>query len=313
MTDYTLPEIQVLHQVGAPVATDYAVLSGAYTWTDAHCAVLSSSGTEDGGVLYIDCDGVEDWCCSTTRDVALCPVMPASEVAKYCPEGAKAGDVFTCQDKEYPQDATDEKTGAELDALEKAGQLTYTGRTFRRDARGLRDYDKGFQPKQFPEVIYRNKRFIHVPAKLCDGDTRLSNGQAVSNGQLVWVEVQPTQWRVLKDGRAISLKALAAGFQLDSARDYDGHFHKTDMSRLVLPAISQDLEPRRAKTAAQAKTQATAQPAGPRKVTEWSIEPDEVHVARQRLNALENEKRMCLAIIRRYEQDLKKSEQPEHS
>ena len=313
MTKYTLPTIQDLRQVGAPVATDYAILSGAYIWNDAHCAALSSSGMEDGGVLYMDCDGAVDWCCPTTRDVALCPVMPASEVAQYCPEGAKAGDALTCQDKEYPQDATDEKTGAELNALDKAGQLTYTGRTFRRDARGLRDYDKGFQPEQFPEVIYQNKRFIHVPAKLCDGDTRLSNGQAVSNSQLVWVEVQPTQWRVLKDGRAISLKALAAGFQLDSARDYDGHFHKTDMSRLVLPVISQDMTPRQAETAEQAKTQSNAQPTEPHKVTAWSNEPEEIHKARKRLQEIEKEKVVLLTKITRYEQDLRKRDQQERS
>ena len=239
------------------VPTDWAVGCGSWK-TSGRGLFYTLSASRNNKVVCCTANGyVEND--PYRASIGMAVIMDKEDVAKYYPKDAKPGTAFTCPDLEYPGNAPDEKTSTEILALLKADKLTYTGKDYGRNANGIRDYNKAFQVEKVLEILYNDKKYVVFPAKLRESPAILSNGQRVKDGELMVVEVGHPQFTLLDDGRALS-NIIAAGFQFDYNKTYDGNEEKAHMYRVVLPGIAGDMRPSEVSSVARERSKVAKEP-----------------------------------------------------
>ena len=77
------------------------------------------------------------------------------------------------------------------------------------------------------------KRYIRVPGRPADDDSKLSTGEQVEEGKPYWVEVQPIEWLMDRSGTMVAKKCLFAGIQFDTKSSYDDDFSQTFIKRYL--------------------------------------------------------------------------------
>ena len=246
--------LDVMKRYGTKVApTDLAVILGGYmtngddrtSENDLTCFSWSASSNGDDYVCCVLYNGDKHWVIPDIRKVSARPALPPSEASKISPSIARAGvnGVQIVEYGEYPQTVANWSTSTRLERLYDQGYLRCSEKSYTFDSVGLKDYDTSFKAKYFPEWEMDGKRYIRVPGRPADDDSKLSTGERVEAGKPYWVEVQPIVWLMDKSGWMVTKKCLFAGIQFDTKKKYDGDFSKKSMKHYLDTYFAKEIEP----------------------------------------------------------------------
>ncbi len=245
--------LDVMKRYGVRVApTDLTVILGGdmtgggdrTSEDDLTCASWSASSNNYNNVRCVSCEGDKDWFSTNSRIVPARPALLQKEAAKISPSIARAiAGIRVAEYGEYPQTVADERTSERLERLHSSRSLRPTGKNYTFDSVGLTDYDTPFKATSYPEYEMDGKRYIRVPGRPADSDSKLSTGEQVKEGKPYWVEVQPIEWLMDRSGTMVAKKCLFAGIQFDTKDSYDGDFSKTSMKRYLDTYFAKEMEP----------------------------------------------------------------------
>lgn len=142
----------------------------------------------------------------------------------------------------YPQDAAPVNIQKELEFALNHRTINKLKDSLTVDSREYNDYNLEFSPRPIDKYEYKGKIYVRVQANSCHGEFTLSNNQRYTNGDYVWVEVQPVKWLVdEKEKLILSEKILFAGVQFNHERNYKGDFKTTDIKRYLDECFTNDL------------------------------------------------------------------------
>ena len=245
--------LDVMERYGVRVApTDLTVILGGWVTIqdnrtsedDLTCASWSASSGGSEGVRCVGYGGDEDWCDTLGRGISARPALSPSEASKISPSEARAiAGIRVAEYGEYPQTVADERTSAKLERLHDSRSLRPTGKNYTFDSVDLGDYGTSFKATSYQEYEMDGKRYIRVPGRPADGDSKLSTGEQVERGKPYWVEVQPIEWLMDRSGTMVAKKCLFAGIQFDTNKRYDGDFSKTSMKHYLDTYFAKEMEP----------------------------------------------------------------------
>lgn len=195
-----------------------------------------------------DVDGVSE------RNGGARPALPFSSIDRIPTNGVSGKDKYGVKYVEYgfyPQSAVTRGLQQELERQFTSGRLTKTGNGYTTDSRKYDEDGEKFKAQRHEEYEYKGKRYIRAKANSCfdGGDFKLSNGESYSDGDQVWVEVEPIKWLVSeRDKLMLAEKIIFAGVQFKHKRDYHTEdFGKTDIKKFIDDCWSKDIEQVRSK------------------------------------------------------------------
>ena len=245
--------LEVMKRYGVRVApTDLTVILGGRMTAgddrtsegDLTCASWSASSNEYGNVRCVNYKGDIYWNYTNSRKISARPALPQKEASKISPSIARAiAGIRVAEYGEYPQTVADERTSNKLESLYESGSLRPTGKNYTFDSVGLTDYDASFKATSFSEYEMDGKRYIRVPGRPADDDSKLSTGEQVEKGKPYWVEVQPIEWLMDRSGTMVAKKCLFAGIQFDTKSSYDGDFKGTSMKHYLDTYFAKEMQP----------------------------------------------------------------------
>ena len=241
--------LDVMKRYGVRVApTDLTVILGGFMTMygnrtsegDLACESWSASSYADIDVRYVNSMGNRFWDEPDKRRTSARPVLPPSEASKISPIEARAiAGIRVAEYGQYPQTVADDVTCEKLERLHSSSSLRLSGKNYTFDS----DYDTAFKATSFPEYEMDGKRYIRVPGRPYDYDSKLSTGKQVEKGKPYWVEVQPIEWLMDRSGTMVAKKGLFAGIQFDTKDLYDGDFSKTSMKHYLDTYFAKEMEP----------------------------------------------------------------------
>ncbi len=245
--------LEVMKRYGTKVApTDLTVILGGYmtgggdctSEDDLTCASWSASSYDNVYVRSVDAEGTKSWNNMNLRIFSARPALPPSEASKISPSEARAiAGIRVAEYGEYPQTVANERTSEKLERLHDSRSLRPTGKNYTFDSVGLTDYDTSFKATSYQEYEMDGKRYIRVPGRPADDDSKLSTGEQVESGKPYWVEVQPIEWLMDRSGTMVAKKCLFAGIQFDTKSSYNGDFSKTSMKHYLDTYFAKEMEP----------------------------------------------------------------------
>ena len=277
MSNYTFPTqeqffedremLEVIKKRGTKAAiTDFSILLGGYVNDDYHIDgdrtlagrtgfYWTRSDDGDNDARVVDDDGPRTHYNVRKRSGGARPALPFSSIDKIPTNGVsgkRATDgVLEVEYGFYPQSAVTRGLQQELERQFTSGRLTKTGNGYTTDSRKYDEYGGKFKAQRHEEYEYKGKRYIRVKANSCfDGeDFKLSNGESYSDGDQVWVEVEPIKWLVSeRDKLMLAEKIIFAGVQFKHERDYHTEdFGKTDIKKFIDDCWARDIEQVRSK------------------------------------------------------------------
>ena len=208
------------------------------------CASWSASSYDYEGVRCVYCGGDEYWSDAYRRTFSARPALLPSEASRIRPSEARAIDgIRVAEYGEYPQTVADDRTGKNLERLYASESLRPTGKNYTFDAVHLIAINTPFKATAYPEYELDGKRYIRVPGRPADDNSKLSTGEQVEAGKPYWVEVQPIEWLMDRSGTMVAKKCLFAGIQFDTKSSYDGDFSKTSMKHYLDTYFAKEMEP----------------------------------------------------------------------
>ena len=244
--------LDVMKKYGTKVApTDLTVILGGYmtdgdTRTpegDLTCASWSASSNEGEGARCVNGEGGRLWSYTNSRKISARPALPPSEASKISPSEARAiAGIRVAEYGEYPQTVADDETCEKLERLHDSRSLRPTGKNYTFDSVDLDDF-RAFKATSYQEYEMDGKRYIRVPGRPADDESKLSTGEQVEEGKPYWVQVQPIEWLMDRSGTMVAKKCLFAGIQFDTKRKYDGDFSKTFMKHYLDTYFAKEMMP----------------------------------------------------------------------
>lgn len=245
--------LEVMKRYGTQVApTDLTAILGGYLTRssartskgDLTCAYWSASSSVHKSVCCVFCKGDEAWYDTYDRFISARPALPPSEASKISPSEARVIDgIRIAEYGEYPQTVADERTSERLERLHSSRSLRLTGKNYTFDSVGL-PYGTAFKATSFSEYeIMDGRRYIRVPGRPANKDSKLSTGEQVEEGKPYWVQVQPIEWLMDRSGTMVAKKCLFAGIPFDTEKRYGGKFSKTFMKHYLDTYFAKEMEP----------------------------------------------------------------------
>ena len=145
---------------------------------------------------------------------------------------------------EYPQWLVDKQYSNELEKAYNGGNMRKTGKSYTTDSINWHHRDTRFKAKQHIEYEYKGKKYIRfVNEQYRDIGEFLSDGRAIENGQVYWVNVEPVVWLVDEENNiAISKYLLFSGVQFTSVKNRYTDFKKTDIKQFMDNYLSKEIE-----------------------------------------------------------------------
>ena len=237
-------QLDVMKKYGTEVApTDLTVILGGYITGDGDhtseddltCLSWSASSNDIAHVRCVTFEGSERWYYTSKRPISARPALPPSEASQIRSSGERTLDsgARVAEYGEYPQMVADDETCEKLEGLYDSRSLRPTGKNYTFDSVDLTDYDTSFKATSYPEYKMDGKKYVRVPGRPADDDSRLSTGEQVEAGKPYWVEVQPIEWLMDRSGWVVAKKCLFAGIQFDTKSSYDGDFKNTFMKKYL--------------------------------------------------------------------------------
>ena len=217
--------------------------------------VWSASSSGDGDVRTVNNDGDRNNNEPGLRDGGARPALPSSVTSTIKLSEAKLPQKITGLDGkeidvveygEYPQTIAPIDVSTELEQARDAKKLQATGKKYTFDGENYDSYDKPFTAKEYAEYQYKGENYIRVEAHP-HGESFLSNGHKVQEGEICWIKAQPIKWMVEPKGSKdegwwVARQALFSGVQFDSKQSYDGVFENTDIYRFTNRHFLKDMQ-----------------------------------------------------------------------
>ena len=271
MSNYTFPTqeqffedemLEVIKKRGAKAAiTDFSILLGGWVDRDSDDSLAGRTGyywtrSDDGDNDACAVSGYSRRNLSNVRNRngGARLALPFSSIDRIPTNGVSGKDKDGVKYVEYgfyPQSAVTRGLQQELERQFTSGGLTKTGNGYTTDSRKYDEYGEKFKAQRHEEYEYKGKRYIRVKANSCfdGGDFKLSNGESYSDGDQVWVEVEPIKWLVSeRDKLMLTEKIIFAGVQFKHGRDYHTEdFGKTDIKKFIDDCWARDIEQVRSK------------------------------------------------------------------
>ena len=276
MSNYTFPTqeqffedremLEVIKKRGKKAAiTDFPILLGGYVDDDYHIDGDRTLAGRTGFYWTRSDDGDNDARAVSENGARYCydvrrryggarPALPFSSIDRIPTNGVSGKDKDGVKYVEYgfyPQSAVTRGLQQELERQFTSGRLTKTGNGYTTDSRKYDEYGEKFKAQRHEEYEYKGKRYIRVKANSCfdGGDFKLSNGESYSDGDQVWVEVEPIKWLVSeRDKLMLAEKIIFAGVQFKHERVYHTEdFGKTDIKKFIDDCWARDIEQVRSK------------------------------------------------------------------
>lgn len=276
MSNYTFPTqeqffedremLEVIKKRGKKAAiTDFPILLGGYVNDDYHIDGDRTLAGRTGFYWTRSDDGDNDARAVSENGANYCydvrrryggarPALPFSSIDRIPTNGVSGKDKDGVKYVEYgfyPQSAVTRGLQQELERQFTSGRLTKTGNGYTTDSRKYDEYGEKFKAQRHEEYEYKGKRYIRVKANSCfdGGDFKLSNGESYSDGDQVWVEVEPIKWLVSeRDKLMLAEKIIFAGVQFKHERVYHTEdFGKTDIKKFIDDCWARDIEQVRSK------------------------------------------------------------------
>jgi hypothetical protein len=208
---------------------------------DLTCGSWSASSDGTEWVRCVAPNGDKLCYYTHARCISERPALPPSEASKISPSNARTIDgIRVAEYGEYPQTVADESTS---ERLNDSKSLRPTGKNYTFDSVGYTGYDTPFKATAYPEYEMDGKRYICVPGRPFNDDSKLSTGKQVEAGKPYWIEVQPIEWLMDKSGTMVAKKCLFAGIQFDTKSLYDGDFSQTTMKHYLDTYFAKEMEP----------------------------------------------------------------------
>ena len=208
------------------------------------CLSWSVSSDKNGHVRCVLSEGDRYWSRTDERLISARPVLSSWEAFKTIPSVARFIDAIPVVEYgEYPQTVADDETCEKLERLHDSRSLRLSGKNYTFDSVGLTDYDTPFKATSYPEYEMDGKRYIRVPGRPANDDSKLSTGERVKEGKPYWVEVQPIEWLLDPSYTMVARKCLFAGIQFDTKEKYDGDFKRTFMKHYLDTYFAKEMEP----------------------------------------------------------------------
>ena len=221
------------------------IASGAKTSEgETTCLSWSKSWDTNGHVRYVCLNGTKDWITTDIRSISARPVLLSWGASKISPSNVRliAG-IRVAEYGQYPQTVADKHTSAKLERLHDSRSLRPTGKNYTFDLVALAYSDTPFKATSFSEYEMDGKRYIRVPGRPANDDSKLSTGERVKEGKPYWVEVQPIEWLLDPSYTMVARKCLFAGIQFDTKEKYDGDFKRTFMKHYLDTYFAKEMEP----------------------------------------------------------------------
>lgn len=278
MSNYTFPTqeqffedemLEVIKKRGTKAAiTDFSILLGGWVDSSSDYFHIDSDDSLAGrtGDYWTRSDDGDNYARTVNgigsrqdlgvdrRTVGVRPALPFSSIDRILTNGVSGKDKDGVKYVEYgfyPQSAVTRGLQQELERQFTSGRLTKTGNGYTTDSRKYDEYGEKFKAQRHEEYEYKGKRYIRVKANSCfdGGDFKLSNGESYSDGDQVWVEVEPIKWLVSeRDKLMLAEKIIFAGVQFKHERDYHTEdFWKTDIKKFIDDCWTRDIEQIRSK------------------------------------------------------------------
>lgn len=188
------------------------------------------------------------------RDGGARPALPFSSIDRIPTNGGsgkRARDgVLEVEYGYYPQKAVSKDMQERLERAYRSGSISRTRNCYTTDSRKHNEYGEKFKAQRHEEYEYKGKRYVRVEANfISDGGSKLSNGESYSNGDQVWVEVEPIKWLVSeRDKLMLAGKIIFAGVQFKHERNYHTEdFGETDIKKFIDDCWARDIEQVRSK------------------------------------------------------------------
>ena len=282
MSNYTFPTqeqffedemLEVIKKRGTKAAiTDFSILLGGWVGSDGVYWHIDSDDSLAGRTSYYWTRSDDGWnymfavdgngernCTGTISKLyessnGARPALPFSSIDRIPTNGVSGKDKDGVKYVEYgfyPQSAVTRELQQELERQFTSGRLTKTGNGYTTDSRKYDEYGEKFKAQRHEEYEYKGKRYIRVKANSCfdGGDFELSNGESYSDGDQVWVEVEPIKWLVSeRDKLMLTEKIIFAGVQFKYEREYRTEdFGKTNIKKFIDDCWARDIEQVRSK------------------------------------------------------------------
>ncbi len=152
---------------------------------------------------------------------------------------------------EYPQYVPDSDIQEVLENEYHDGNMKKTGKNYTFNKANVDD-SKGFQPINYDEYEYNNKKYIRIESasSIKAGTNKyvikpfiLSDGKLYTDYGRIWIKVSPVRWLIdRKTKTLISKRCLLSGIPFQSKdKDYDGNFSATVMKEYLDNYMIKDL------------------------------------------------------------------------
>ena len=254
-------QLDILKKYGTKCAiTDFSILLGGY--------VARGYYTSEGNLLkdrtgwwwtktpfsynahVVNGTGDKSWFKVYERYGGARPALPYLSISSISSNGVRGTNgILEVEYGEYPQTVVIEDFARTLESAYSNEIISQTGKSYTTDSIGHHDFYTPFQARTHTEYEYNGKKYIRfVGDSNCKGRV-LSDGRAIQEGIVYWVEVEPIVWLVdEKEDIALSKKLIFSGVQFKNSSGYKGNFERTDIKQFMDTHFSKDIIPNKVKT-----------------------------------------------------------------
>ena len=250
--------VDVIEKFGKKAAiSDYAIVLGAdnstesYTSDDDGAGKLCNrtdmwytrSSDGDNDVRMVDFDGDNTYAHTYYRYGGIRPVFRSPSLIASTPGVVNSLGVKEIEYGEYPQEVVDKYVASELENAFLTNTIHTTGKQYTIDENEPDSDAKNFKPLALSEYEYEDCKYVRVDFRdSCD--SKLSNGQTISPGDVVWIKVQPIKWLVSPSKKyLISKTSLISGIRYDSEDSYADRFKNTDIYSYLNQYFAKEIAP----------------------------------------------------------------------
>ena len=167
----------------------------------------------------------------------LRPVLPYSSISSFSiNEMIGESGIKEIEYGEYPQWIVDKDSFLEIEEEYKNGRLATTGKNYT----VYLDYTKS-RLETYNEYEYNGKKYIRFISGM--NTDLMSDGRRISQGEPVWVKVEPIKWLVdEKTGIALSKYIILSGIPFDDNKNPKNSFEETFIKKFMDTYLAKEIE-----------------------------------------------------------------------
>ncbi|MCL2631403.1 MAG: DUF6273 domain-containing protein, partial [Firmicutes bacterium] len=183
--------------------TDFGIANNGYMWYgigSGNWWLRSAYSSDNAWIVYDNGDWYGRWVADSRiglRPAFSLALSYVSDIQNPVAHGDTKFDGFGrayMELGEYPRTYAGNALNQTLESLYNAGSLTATGKTYTSNS----STSSGtYVPKQSPEYIYENNKYVRVSTLTQDSSYEFKNGETMGgSGSIRWLKVEPIRWLI---------------------------------------------------------------------------------------------------------------------